>query len=161
MALEPGDDAPLFALPSTSGGTTSLERRIENGPAVVVIIRGYWCSYCAEQLRTFSDLSYLLWKTYDLDILPIVGDPVSDLVEMRDRFDLSIQLLSDENLEIVSGYTGIEDNPQFGKIPIAGTFIVDDEGTIRYSQEAQTPADRTYANYVRHFLASGYTTPYE
>lgn len=158
--LTPGDAAPSFSLPSTAGGETSLDDALADGPVVVVVNRGAWCSFCAEQLGTYSELAYDLWRHLDVDVLPILGDPVPDLVEMRDRFDLRIQLLADVDLSVVPEYTGVEDHPRFGEIPIAGTFVVDADGVVRYAQVAENPADRTYANYVRAFVRDGFERPY-
>lgn len=152
--------APDFTLESTAGGHVTLSETLASGPSVVLLNRGHWCSYCAEQLGTFSDLGYDLWRHHGVDVLPVMGDPVERLVEMRDRFDLGLQLLSDPSLEVASAYTGVEDHPRHGEIPISGTFIVDGEGTVRYAQVAENAADRTYANYVRHVLNDDFVEPY-
>ena len=155
-----GDQAPDFELERTGGGTVRLSETLDDGPSVVLLNRGAWCSYCAEQLQTFSNHAYDLWRHLNVDVLPVMGDPVGDLAEMRDRFDLRLQLLSDPDLEVAEAYTGIEDEATHGPIPIAGTFVVDPEGLVRYEQVSETPADRTYANYVRHFVRDGYQRPY-
>ena len=158
--IEVGDEAPDFTLPSTAGGEVSLEEKLRTGPVVVVTNRGYWCSYCAEQLQTYSDHAYDLWRHLDVDVLPILGDPVPALVEMRDRFDLRLQLLSDADLEVVPDYAGTEQTERFGEIPLPGTFVIDGEGIVRYAHVGENPADRTYANYVRHFVREGFEEPY-
>lgn len=154
--LEEGDRAPEFSLESTAGGEVRLAEAIETGPAVVVLNRGHWCSYCAEQLATYSELGYDLWRHYDTTVLPVLGDPVPELVRMRDRFDFRLQLLSDPDLEVARAYTGVEDNEAHGRIPIPGTFVVDTDGVVRYAQVAEHTADRTYANFVRLFVRDGY-----
>lgn len=156
-----GESAPEFELPDTAGGTTSLSEITDDGPAVLLFNRGSWCSYCAEQLQTFSALEYDLWRHLDVDVVPIVGDPVPDLVEMRDRFDLSLQLCSDEDLAVTQQYGGTEQTSGHGEIPIAATYVIDEAGTIQYEQIAQDPADRTYANYVRAFIRDGFEIPYQ
>ena len=57
MSLE-GDQAPDFELASTGGGTGSLSDKLADEPAVVLINRGHWCSFCVEQLQTFSEVFY-------------------------------------------------------------------------------------------------------
>ena len=37
-----GDRAPDFTLESHTGGTITLSKTLERGPAVVVFYRGYW-----------------------------------------------------------------------------------------------------------------------
>lgn len=155
-----GEPAPDFALSSTAGGEVRLSETLERGPSVLLFNRGWWCSYCAEQLQAFSNLEYDLWRHLGADVLPIVGDPVADLVEMRDRFDLRLQLLSDPDTTVAATYSGTEVTDDHGTIAIAGTYIVDEEGVVRYAQVAETPADRTYANWVRHFIKNGYERPY-
>lgn len=155
------EPAPAFTLESTAGGTVSLADTLERGPTVVLLNRGYWCSYCAEQLQTFSQLEYDLWRHHGADVLSVMGDPVPRLVEMRDRFDLRLQPLSDPALDVAAAYTGTETHPTHGEIPLSGTFVVDTAGTVRFEQIADTPADRTYANYVRHLLNNDFEAPYE
>lgn len=156
-----GERAPDFTVASTAGGTVTLTDALDAGPAVVVPFRGYWCSYCAEQLQTFSNHAYDLWRHFDTTILPVCGDDVPALVEMRDRFELTLQLFADPDLEVARAYSGTETYSPHGEIPISGTFIVDTDGIVRYEQIAAHPADRTYANFVRHFIKNDYQHPYE
>lgn len=159
--IEEGQKAPPYSLPSTAGDTVELTDALQSGPVVVLILRGHWCSYCAEQLQTFSELSYDLWRHEDVTIHPITGDQVPTLVEMRDRFDLQIQLLSDRDLSVAPAYTGIEDSGSRGRIPVGGTFVVDTDRVVQYAHVAADPADRTYANHVRHFIREGFERPYQ
>lgn len=155
-----GDSAPDFALPSTAGGDVELSETLERGPTVLLFNRGTWCSYCAEQLQTFSNLEYDLWRHLGVDVLPIVGDPLPALVEMRDRFGLRLQLLSDPDLGVAQQYGGTEVTDDHGEIPLAATYVIDQAGLVRYAQVAEHPADRTYANWVRHFIRNGFERPY-
>jgi peroxiredoxin len=141
--------APDFEFESTAGSTVRLSETLEDGPTVVVAFRGTWCSYCAEQLQTFSALEYDMWRHLDADVLPVAGASVSALRTMRDRFDLSLQLLSDPDLELAEAYTGIEDNDAHGEILVPGTFVVDTDGVVRYEHVGENAGDRTYANYTR------------
>lgn len=159
--VEIGNPAPEFELPDTSGGTTSLSEVTDEGPAVLVFNRGYWCSYCAEQLQTFSALEYDMWRHLDVDVVSVVGDPIPELVKMRDRYDLSLELCSDDELVVSRQYGGTEQTSTHGEIPTAATYVVDEEGIVRYEQIAKNPADRTYANYVRAFIRDGFKKPYQ
>lgn len=138
----------------------SLEDALADGPAVVVHNCGSRCSFCAGQLQTFDALAYDLWRHLDVDVLPILGDPVPDLVEMRDRFDLGVQLLSEAELSVLAEYTDVEEHPRFGELPVAGTLMIDAEVTARYAQIAEDSADRTYANYLQAFVRDGFERPY-
>lgn len=49
-----GDLAPLFDLPNQQGMQISLERRLRNGPVIIVFYRGAWCPYCNLTLRFYQ-----------------------------------------------------------------------------------------------------------
>lgn len=150
-----GSDAPDFTLQSTSGDEVSLSETLESGPTVVLVNRGSWCSFCAEHLQTFSEVSYDLWFNDGVDILPVVTDDVGALTEMRDRFDLDIQLLADPEGEVAEQYSGTEETSH-GVTGIAATYVVDEDGVVQYEQTADHPADRTYGNWVRYFIRNDY-----
>lgn len=158
MALE-NEQAPEFELENTGGKTVSLSERLANGPVVVIINRGSWCSFCAEQLQTFSEVSYYLWFNENVSILPVVTDPIEEVTEMRDQYDLEMQLLADPDGTVAEQYSGIEQTTH-GPTGIAATYIIDREGVVRYEQIADNPADRTYGNWVRYFIRSGYQDPF-
>ena len=104
MGLE-GEQAPDFTLPSTAGDEVSLSDRLEEGPAIVIVNRGHWCSFCAEQLQTFSEVAYDLWFNDKVDVLPVVTDTPPRLTEMRDRYDLDLQLQADPDGEVADQYS--------------------------------------------------------
>jgi peroxiredoxin len=156
-----GQEAPDFELESTRGDTVRLSETLQDGPTVVVFFRGNWCSYCQEQLRTYSILNYDLWRHLDVDILPVTVDPVPDLVEMRSRFDLTLELLSDADREVYSEWTDTEEHPSHGDIPVPATYFVDTDGVVQYGEVGRDPADRVNANLARHILKNDFDHPYE
>jgi peroxiredoxin len=156
-----GQQAPDFTLESTAGEEITLSETLADGPTVVVMFRAGWCSFCAEQLGTFSDLAYDLWYNHDVDILPVSCDSLGNLFEMRDRYDLRIQLLSDPDQTVTRAYTEVMEHDHRGEYTRSGTFVIDPEGVVRYEQIADCAADRTYGNYVRYFLKRGYEDHYE
>lgn len=120
MSLE-GQQAPEFELDSTSGGTVSLSETLASGPTVVVINRGAWCSFCAEQLSTFSRVAEDLKFNDGVDFLPVVPSDLEDVVEMRDRFDYRFQLAADPDGDVAEQYSGTEQTGH-GLTGITGTF---------------------------------------
>jgi peroxiredoxin len=158
MSLE-GEQAPDFTLRNTAGGEMTLSDRLESGPAVVLINRGYWCSFCAEQLATFDRVAEDLRFNESVDIIPVVTSRLDRVVEMRDRFDYSFQLTADSEGEVAERYSGTEETSH-GLTGIAGTYVIDEDGTVRYEQVAENPADRTHGNWVRYFLRNDYENPF-
>lgn len=158
MSLQ-DERAPDFELPSTGGERVSLAARLETGPVVVLINRGHWCSFCAEQLQTFSEVATDLWFHETVDVLPVVVDPLERVTEMRDRYDLAIQLLADPDGEVAERYSGTEQTSH-GLTGIAATYVVDEDGTVRFEQVSEDPPDRTYGNFVRYFIRNDYENPW-
>ncbi|SFF88848.1 Peroxiredoxin [Halopelagius inordinatus] len=159
MSLEQ-TQAPDFTLENTAGGETTLSETLDSGPTVVLVNRGHWCSFCAEQLQTFSEVSYDLWFNDGVDVVPVVTDPIDDVTEMRDRFDLDIQLLADPEGSVADRYSGTEETSH-GLTGVAATYVVDEDGTVRYEHVSDHPADRTHGNWVRYFVRNGYEDPFE
>ena len=151
--------APDFTLESTSGDEVTLSETLADGPTVVLVNRGHWCSFCAEQLQTFSEVSYDLWFNDGVDILPIVTDPIGPLTEMRDRYDLDIQLLADPEGDVAERYSGTEQTSH-GLTGIAATYVIDSDGNVQYEQVADHPGDRTYGNFVRYFIRNDFADPF-
>ncbi|WP_331235868.1 peroxiredoxin family protein [Natronorarus salvus] len=158
MSLE-GENAPDFTLESTAGDTVTLSETLEDGPTVVVVNRGHWCSFCAEQLGTFSEVAYDLWFNDSVDILPVVTSPLGKVTEMRDRYDLGIQLLADPDGEVADRYSGTEETSH-GVTGISGVYVIDPEGRVRYEQIADDVTDRTYGNWVRYFVRNDFQDPF-
>ncbi|MDS0259477.1 peroxiredoxin family protein [Haloarcula sp. S1CR25-12] len=154
-----GESAPEFTLESTGGGKVSLTERLEDGPAVVLVNRGHWCSFCAEQLRTFSSVAEDLRFHDGVDVLAVVPDELQRVTEMRDRNDLDIQLLADPDGAVAERYSGTEETSH-GRTGIAATYVVDTDGVVRYEQVADHPADRTYGNWVRYFVRNDFENPF-
>lgn len=155
-----GKEAPDFTLESTAGKQVTLSETLDSGPTVVLLFRAAWCSFCAEQLSTFSDLSYDLWYNHDTDILPVSSDSIGNLTEMRDRYELQIQLLSDPDYETTRAYTEVVEHEWRDEYTRSGTFVVDTDGKVRYEQIADEAADRTYANFIRYFIKRDYEDHY-
>ena len=53
-SIKAGDVLELFTLDDATGTPVSLDRIVENGPAVIVFYRGGWCPYCNLALRTYQ-----------------------------------------------------------------------------------------------------------
>lgn len=148
-----------FTAPSTAGEDVTLSETLDDGPTIVLVNRGHWCSFCAEQLQTFSEVAYDLWFHDNVDILPVITDPIGPVTEMRDRYDLDVQLLADPEGEVAEKFSGTEQTSH-GLTGIAATYVIDSEGTIQYEQVADHPGDRTYGNWVRYFIRNEFADPF-
>jgi peroxiredoxin len=152
--------APEFTLTNAAGRRVALSEELDTGPAVVLINRGHWCSFCAEQLRTFDAVADDLRFGEDVSILPVVTSPLERVREQRDRLGLSFQPLADPDGEVADRYSGTEATSH-GVTGIAATYVVDESGVVRYEQVADHPADRTYGNRVRYLIRDDLGERYE
>ena len=159
MSLE-HSTAPDFTLESTAGEDVTLSETLDDGPTIVLINRGHWCSFCAEQLQTFSEVSYDLWLNDGVDVLPVITDSLGKATEMRDRYDLDVQLLADPDGEVSEQYSGTEQTSH-GLTGIAATYVIDADGVVQYEQVADHPGDRTYGNFVRYYIRNGFEDPFD
>jgi len=160
MSLE-GSQAPEFELETSNGDTVALSETLERGPTVVVINRGYWCSFCAEQLATFSRVFEGLRFNNGVDVLPVVTSDPGDVAAMQDRFDYRFPLLADPEGEVAEQYSGTEETAHSDTTGIAATYIVDENGEVRYEQIADGITDRTYGNYVRYVIRDEFGDAFE
>ena len=159
MSLE-GSQAPEFELERTNGDTVSLAETLETGPTVVVINRGWWCSFCAEQLATISRVFEDLKFNDGVDVLPVVTSEFGDVAAMRDRFGYNFPLLADPDGEVAEQYSGIEETSR-GPTGQAALYVVDEDGEVRYEHVAEDISDRTYGNYLRYFIRDDFGGAFE
>jgi peroxiredoxin len=78
---------------------------------------------------------------------------------MRDRYDLDMQLLADPDGEVAEQYSGTEETSH-GLTGIAGTYVIDEDGEIRFEDVSENSADRTYGNWVRYYVRNDYENPF-
>ena len=146
-----GDPAPGFTLTNQSGTEVSLDSLLEQGPVVLMWYRGGWCPYCNLTLRAYQDR---------LDDINALGATLVALTpELPDRSistaekeGLGYQVLSDVGNAVAKEYgvvfqltEGVQANYEqnfglsayngddSGELPLAATYVIDRNGTIRWA----------------------------
>ncbi len=89
-----GDTLPEFQLPDHAGHLVSLSECLANGPLILSMNRGHWCSFCRLELTMFQDYSD---KITDLGASVVAITPESRAYanKLRDRCELKFPVLSD------------------------------------------------------------------
>src|SRR5947209_13986450 len=148
--LKEGAQAPDFTLPDALGSVVTLSHLLRQGPVVISFCRGAWCPYCNLELRAYQRV---LPQLHELGaslvaISPQTPDHSLSLVEKQ---QLTFTVLSDVGNRVAREYGlvfTIEEAvraacrriganlPAFNgddswELPMAGTFLVDQSGTIR------------------------------
>ncbi|MGB3634797.1 MAG: redoxin domain-containing protein [Rubrobacteraceae bacterium] len=138
MALEVGDKAPGFALPSKSWDESiALEDCTEAGPVVVFFYPGDWSSVCTDQMGQLQE-QIERFEEKGAKVLAISADtPWSHKAFAEDR-GIEFPLLSDFDREVISSY-GVEHEVGF---PERAYFVIDREGVVRAKKVEATPKDQ-------------------
>lgn len=138
MAVEVGDKAPGFALPSKNWDESiALEDYTEEGPVVLFFYPGDWSSVCADQMGQLQE-KIGLFEEKGAKVLAISADtPWSHQAFAEDR-GIEFPLLSDFDREVISTY-GVEHEVGF---PERAYFVIDSVGTVRAKRVESTPKDQ-------------------
>ena len=135
MAVEVGDRAPGFALPSKSWNeSVVLEDCTEEGPVVLFFYPGDWSSVCTDQMGQLQERMDR-FEEKGAKVLAVSADtPWSHRAFAEDR-SIEFPLLSDFDREVISSY-GVEHEVGF---PERAYFVIDREGVVRAKKvEAST-----------------------
>ena len=123
--LSPGDDAPTFELRDQHGETVALT---EEGTAVVYFYPRADTPGCTTEACGFRDA----WDAFEERGVPVYGvsdDPVEDLSDFAEKYDLPFTLLSDPDGDVASRYDSYGEKNMFGKTfdgTFRNTFVVRD-----------------------------------
>jgi thioredoxin-dependent peroxiredoxin len=133
-AIQAGDEAPDFTLPSQSGAPVRLRDRL--GERVVVLYfypkddtRGCTAEACA-----FRD-SYEAFTDAGADVIGVSSDSVDRHAAFAGRHKLPFTLLSDQGGRVRKSY-GVP--ATLGVIPGRVTYVIDRGGTVRHVFNSMT-----------------------
>jgi len=131
-----GDDAPDFSAPVATGDVDqfTLSERLEDGPVLLAFFPGAFTSTCSHEMNTFDD-RLAAFEDEGVTVYGVSTDSPFALNEFRDKLDLSFDLISDGNREIIDAYDISMDFDHLGVKNIAkrAVFIVDSDGTVSYA----------------------------
>lgn len=135
--LEPGTDAPRFELRNQHGESVSLP---EEGTVVVYFYPRADTPGCTKEACSFRD-SWGDYEARDVRVFGVSDDPVSDLTDFAEKFDLPIDLLSDEDGSVSAAYDSYGEKTVFGNVVegvFRNTYVVRD-GEIVLAYEGVDP----------------------
>lgn len=150
-ALAVGDQAVMFILPDATGDSISLEKLLAEGPVILTWYRGGWCPYCNLELRAYQEL---LPKINDLgaQLVAVSPEQPDSSLATSEKLDLQYHVLSDLGNQVAKKYKIVFELPEetseimssmidlsaynsdsSGELPIPATFVIDQDGIIRYA----------------------------
>ena len=129
--LEPGREAPDFALPDATGAVRTLAE-LRGRPVIVYFYPAAFTPGCTTEACDFRDnLASLQGAGYA--VLGISPDPVARLAEFADAERLSFPLLSDEGAETARAWGAWGQKTVAGRTfdgVIRSTVVVDEGGRV-------------------------------
>jgi len=133
--LQPGDAAPDFTLPTDTGEQVTLSA-LRGRKVIVYFYPAAMTPGCTKQACDFSDsLESLGAQGYE--VLGISPDKPEKLAKFRERDQLGITLLSDQDRSVMNAYGAFGEKKMYGKTVqgvIRSTFVVGEDGTIQVAQ---------------------------
>ena len=149
-ALKEGAQAPDFTLPTAQGLAVKLSDLLTQGPVVIAFYRGQWCPYCHLALRAYQQAVPQL-QAGGATLVAISPQMPDHSKALAEKLGLTFALLSDRGNQVARAYGLVftidkalrraylrvgADLPTFNgtdawDLPMAGTFLVDQSGTVR------------------------------
>ena len=155
MPRVPGEPAPTVTASNQDGESVTLAFA---EPTVLYFYPEDGTPGCTTEAEQFQ-LELDTYREAGVDVYGVSTDTVASHREFAAARGVGFDLLADPDGEVTDRYSGTEETSH-GLTGIAGTYVVDEDGTVRYEQVADHPADRIYGNWVRHYVRNGYEDPF-
>ena len=122
IAVEEGEQAPAFDLPSIYEGAPRISLASLEGKAVYVDFWASWCAPCLRSMPAYNEL-YGRYKDRGLEFVAInVDNPIEDGLDFLLDTPLDFLIPSDPDGEIAEA---------FGVIGMPTSYLIDANGTVR------------------------------
>ncbi len=123
QALEQGEMAPDFTLPSIYEGQPDITLSELRGKVVYVDFWASWCAPCLISMPLYNEL-YHRYKEQGLEIVAVnVDDPLEDGLDFLLDTPLDFLIPFDQD--------AITAEEQFGVFGMPTSFLIDADGTVR------------------------------
>lgn len=152
-AVKKGNKIPEISLPNATGTIVNLNEILDNKRVVLTFYRGGWCPYCNLELRAFQNLLPQI-EAKGAQLIAISPETPDNSLTTLEKNNLSFEVLSDTNNTVAKSLGLVFQMPQslqelyqssFGidlkqsqnntnqELPIAATYIIEQDGTVSYS----------------------------
>ncbi|MEO1653823.1 MAG: peroxiredoxin-like family protein [Bacteroidota bacterium] len=152
QGLPVGSKAPDFILNNASGDLVRLSDQLKKGQVVLSFFRGEWCPFCSLELLALNKIEGQI-KSLNGHILSVHPQRIANSLSLTTQFDLKFEILSDPNQEVLEAYRvrfdlnkdirrlyldtfgfdlGLLNANGEWNLPVPATYIIDQQGIIRY-----------------------------
>ncbi|QEN06720.1 AhpC/TSA family protein [Oceanispirochaeta crateris] len=173
-ALQLGDTAVDFTLKNATGSEVTLYEELKKGPVVLIWYRGGWCPYCNLTLRHMqASLSEI--KKYGATLMALTPELPDKTMSTQEKHNLEFEVLSDNDNSIARKYKiffkltdavakvyeesfGLSqyNGNSKGELPLAVTYIIDSDKTIKYAFLDADYRNRAEPSDIVDFLKKNY-----
>ena len=140
--LDVGAEAPEFELENQHGEPVRLSD-FEGRRVVLYFYPRANTAGCTTEACGFRD-ELSAFEAAETAIVGISDDPVSDLDDFAEEYDLEFDLLSDENGEVSTLYESYGEKQMFGNTfdgVFRNTYVIDADGNVEAVYEDVSPDD--------------------
>lgn len=149
--IKAGDKIPQIVLPNASNQLVSVQELLLDNKVILSFYRGGWCPYCNMELRALQN-SQVEFKKLGATLVALSPETPDNSLSTLEKNKLNFEVLSDTdnviadtfNLnftlpkDLIEVYTNFGINLEHSngnknnQLPIAATYIIDQDGTILY-----------------------------
>ena len=129
--VRPGDPAPAFRLPSTSGREVALSE-LRGRKLVLYFYPRDDTPGCTREACAFRD-NLARVRAAGAEVLGVSKDPLAAHERFRGKYDLPFDLLSDAGNQVARAYGAFGKKTMYGKQvegTIRSTFLIDERGRV-------------------------------
>ncbi|MCC1485078.1 peroxiredoxin-like family protein [Winogradskyella immobilis] len=150
-ATKKGAKIPEISLPNATGKTVNLSEVLKDNRVVLTFYRGGWCPYCNLELKAFQNALPEI-EAKGAKLIAISPETPDNSLSTAEKNELSFEVLSDTNNKTAKDLGLVFQLPEtlqnlykkFGidldtnqnntnqELPIAATYIIEQDGTISY-----------------------------
>lgn len=133
MALNIGDKAPDFSLPTDEEGTEISLRKLHGKKFVLYFYPKDNTPGCTKEACDFRD-HFAEFKKHGVEVFGVSKDSAKAHTKFKDKYALPFTLLVDDNADVCEAYGVINKKSMFGKTFLGiqrSTFLIDENGIIR------------------------------
>ena len=137
---KPGDKAPMFNLPSSTGETIDLAK-LKGQRAVLYFYPRADTPGCTKQACGFRD-AIATYRALDVPVFGISPDPVEDVKRFAEKFQLNFPLLADVDHSVADRYGVWQEKSMYGKTYLGvarTTFVIGADGKVAHVLEKVKP----------------------
>src|SRR3984957_18061338 len=152
-ALQPGAEAPGFALKDASGRLVRSADLLALGPLVIKFFRGRWCPYCVTELEAWRDLYGTLREREGLMVA--IGPQIERQSDfMAGQHGLPFPVLSDPGNVVAEKFGLVYTVPEYHRayylsilvnipfvngekswrLPIPATYVIAKDGRVLFAE---------------------------